>query len=262
MLNVGTCQPSTSTAVASLLTRADVQGTWSKPNNGNKGPCFEPALKPHRQVQVQKPQRSLAASCSVGSGLPSLRPGTAQPWAKGKTKFVSAKAVQCKSCHWDNFTSCSWPSPQHAASETGRSSAPLSKGSNRSQSIWLAAGGSAARGSSRQGNSCRASPSIAGVFGAAGPRGREGRAGLGPLPRGWGAWPPSTLPASQAGSEPRCRDVSSFIPSPQRDQFLINAKPAQTAPGEEWEVPALAVAELLCAWRPAETRGQRSRLLR
>lgn len=111
-----------------------------------------------------------------------------------------------------------------------------------------------------QGTSRRTSPSTAEVSGAAGPRGREGRAGLGPSPWGWGARPPPSLPTSQ----PRCREASSLISSPQRDQtlILINAKPAQTALGEEWEAPAPAVARLLCAWGPAEPRGHCSQLLR
>lgn len=93
------------------------------------------------------------------------------------------------------FISRSRLSPQRAAAETGRSSEPLSKGSNRNQSFWLAAGGSAARGGGRRSNSCRASPSIAGVSGAAGPRGGEGRAGL-----GCSAAPhPSRLPAQVSG---------------------------------------------------------------
>lgn len=33
--SVGTCQPSTSTAMALPLTGADAEGTWSKPENGN-----------------------------------------------------------------------------------------------------------------------------------------------------------------------------------------------------------------------------------
>lgn len=256
------CQHSRGLAAHRGRCRRELEQTrkWER----DKGPCFEPTPKPHRQLQVQKPQGSLAASCSPGqrAASPSARHSTAL--GKGEERIYLCQGCAMQKPALGRFISRSRPSPQHAASETGRSSDPLSEGSNRNQSIRLAAGGSAACGGGWQGNSCRASPSIAGVSGAAGPRGGDGRAGLGLPPRGWDARPPSTLPTSQACSEPRCRVCLVLYPitAKRPKTFLINAKLTQTAPAEEWEVPAPAVAELLCAWGPAETWGQRSQLLR
>lgn len=184
------------------------------------------------------------------AALPSARHSTA---LRQRKEFVSAKAVQCRSRRWGDSS----PAPSQARNmqqpKQGVAPSPFPRAVieiNQSGERLVALQHVAAAG--------RVTP-VAPPLPLQGFLAQPDHvAGKGE--RGWGARPPPTLPTSQL----RCRDASSFIGLPQRDQksFLINAKPAQTALGEEWEAPAPAVAGLLCAWGPAETQGQRSRLLR
>lgn len=114
VLNMGTRQPFASTAAASPLTEADAKGTWREPENGNgtKARALSQRQNPTSRSKCKSRRAPQQQAAHWGSGLPSLQPGTAQLWAKGKNKFVFAKAVQCKSRRWGDSS----PAPGQAHS--------------------------------------------------------------------------------------------------------------------------------------------------
>lgn len=196
-------------------------------------------MRPHQQVSVSGHTHEHQAACR-GRGLPSPHAGMAQLWAKAPIYPSRGCGMQKAGTGAIHHQAHDAPRP-----ERGVPAHPF-RGAGM-ESIHLVGGrGSAARGSSA-GELRSRLPFLCRGFWRSWTTWLEGRAGLGSSPR-----PPPTQVSGR---------LFLYL---QRHQgiFLINAKSVQTALGEQWEAPAPAMAGLLCAWGPAEPRGQRSQLLR
>lgn len=124
-----------------------------------------------------------------------------QAWLSSgqRHRFIPPEAVGCKKPALVRFIT----KPTMRRAQSGAFLRTPSEGQEWNPSTWLAAG-ALQRVAAALGSSGRASPSFAGVSGAAGPRGWKGE-------QGW---------ARRLGRPPpRCRDASSFIYKGTKEYF-------------------------------------------